>query len=48
MCDAVAKVKDVCAIVERELLLSLIVADNFSKQGQQEQTGVLEDMVRSV
>lgn len=40
--------KDVCAIVEGELLSSLIVADDVSKQGQQEHTGVLEDMVRSV
>ncbi len=33
-----------CVIVEGELLSSLIVADNVSKQGKQEQTGVLEDM----
>lgn len=36
--------KDVCVIAEGELLSSLAVADNVSKQGQQEHTGVLEEL----
>lgn len=38
------EVKDVRVIVEGELLSSLAVADNVSKQGQQEHTAVLEGL----
>lgn len=38
------EVKDVRVIAEGELLSSLAVADNVSKQGQQEHTGVLEEL----
>lgn len=38
------EVKDVHVIVEGELLSSLAVADNVSKQGQQEHTAVLEGL----
>lgn len=38
------EVKDVRVIVEGELLSSLAVADNVSKQGQREHTAVLEGL----